>query len=526
MDGLQQAKSGDEHDQTITTAAESRSSIIETKPDVADVKEQHFPTTTTLHFEDQVEGPLVISDTANTKGADFSHLESGSQTLDVFQNVGKEVVNVAAANNEGGKDGWEEEEDVEEFDFESSPGEQEHQDHDVFTGDNEEIMESMLQPLDMPSSENVANDQVQPPVITPDKSVAKDEKRNLQMDQNEPKEAPLLTDASPQVEQSVSDAQTLELDKVGEPDGDMVFNDDDDGLDDMYDDEEDEEEEEKTIEKPEGKQRVVTFHEATSDVGTQQPLAAAAQETLDATTAEQEQVKAISTVENEEQSNRSGPKQPETDDSKQIRRTAEEQRPTTAETDQNESLKTLDKPYSINPITDDEGSIVHPQELQPKAAALEEKLHLATDQFVREMPEQTTAPNFTSDTVKPAPSERALPDSSVPLSNDQLAQSDNSLADRLLEQFSQQMQRLDENHQAELRERDQQHALELEKALASLSHDKCEEQRRQMEERLLETLRQKDEQLMELLKTNEGHKLKIDVLKRELEGTRELLAEK
>jgi hypothetical protein len=26
--------------------------------------------------------------------------------------------------------------------------------------------------------------------------------------------------------------------------------------------------------------------------------------------------------------------------------------------------------------------------------------------------------------------------------------------------------------------------------------------------------------------TNEGHKLKIDVLKRELEGTRELLAEK
>ena len=101
-----------------------------------------------------------------------------------------------------------------------------------------------------------------------------------------------------------------------------------------------------------------------------------------------------------------------------------------------------------------------------------------------------------------------------------------SIRDRLLEQFSQQMQRLDENHQAELQERDEQHAREMEDAMKSMNHDECERQRCAAEEQLMEKVREKEELLVQVLKKCEGQKLKIDVLKRELEGTQKLLEEK
>jgi hypothetical protein len=93
--------------------------------------------------------------------------------------------------------------------------------------------------------------------------------------------------------------------------------------------------------------------------------------------------------------------------------------------------------------------------------------------------------------------------------------------DHVLEQFSQQLERLESNFQAErveMQARFEVETRELREALGA-AH-------REAEEGLRSVIREKDEQLHELARRNEGLKLKMDVLKREVTGTQQLLEAK
>jgi hypothetical protein len=92
-----------------------------------------------------------------------------------------------------------------------------------------------------------------------------------------------------------------------------------------------------------------------------------------------------------------------------------------------------------------------------------------------------------------------------------------------LENFSRQMQRVEANYQEERKSMEQEHAQQIEEIHASLNHDACEAARKDLEKRLLAQMEEKDEQLHEIGRSNEGYRLKLDVLKREVEGTQQLL---
>lgn len=92
--------------------------------------------------------------------------------------------------------------------------------------------------------------------------------------------------------------------------------------------------------------------------------------------------------------------------------------------------------------------------------------------------------------------------------------------DEVLENFSNQIKRIEENYQIERSDMEQRHARELQEAA---NHEFCELARREVEERLMADIKVKDEQLQELCRRNEGYRLKLDVLKREVTGTQDLL---
>jgi hypothetical protein len=98
------------------------------------------------------------------------------------------------------------------------------------------------------------------------------------------------------------------------------------------------------------------------------------------------------------------------------------------------------------------------------------------------------------------------------------------IPEEILENFSNQIKRIEENYQAERVEMEQRHARELQEAGAS--HEQCEAAQKELEDRFLAEIRTKDDQIHELCRRNEGLKLKLDVLKREVTGTQELLAAK
>jgi uncharacterized protein YlxW (UPF0749 family) len=62
--------------------------------------------------------------------------------------------------------------------------------------------------------------------------------------------------------------------------------------------------------------------------------------------------------------------------------------------------------------------------------------------------------------------------------------------------------------------------------LASFTHDHCEAERQEMEQRFMQAVRGKEEELQELMRENEGYQLKIDALKRELAGTQSMLQQR
>jgi chromosome segregation ATPase len=96
-----------------------------------------------------------------------------------------------------------------------------------------------------------------------------------------------------------------------------------------------------------------------------------------------------------------------------------------------------------------------------------------------------------------------------------------TVPDDIYEKFSQQIQRIEENYQVERQETEQRHlqALQQQQQL----YQQCELEKRELEEKLSNELRQKDEQLQEMYRRNEGFRLKLDGLKREVTGTQELL---
>lgn len=98
-----------------------------------------------------------------------------------------------------------------------------------------------------------------------------------------------------------------------------------------------------------------------------------------------------------------------------------------------------------------------------------------------------------------------------------------ALPEHLLEQFSKQLQRLEENFQAERLETQRRHENEIR---LLQDHSACQETQRDLELRLQTELQRKDAQLQELARRNEGLKLKMDVLKREVVGTQQLLEAK
>ncbi|GAX21883.1 hypothetical protein FisN_30Hh084 [Fistulifera solaris] len=102
----------------------------------------------------------------------------------------------------------------------------------------------------------------------------------------------------------------------------------------------------------------------------------------------------------------------------------------------------------------------------------------------------------------------------------------NGSPESLLEQFTLQLKRLEENHQAEMLDTERRHAQEIESIRSSFNHDECEATRLQLEERLMAQIREKEERLHDVMKRNEGYQLKLDVLKREVEGTQALLEAK
>jgi chromosome segregation ATPase len=72
----------------------------------------------------------------------------------------------------------------------------------------------------------------------------------------------------------------------------------------------------------------------------------------------------------------------------------------------------------------------------------------------------------------------------------------------------------------------EQYENQMQEALDSFNHDACKAERREMEQRFLTQFRGKEEQVQELMRENEGCKLRIDALKREVEGTQALLEQR
>lgn len=98
--------------------------------------------------------------------------------------------------------------------------------------------------------------------------------------------------------------------------------------------------------------------------------------------------------------------------------------------------------------------------------------------------------------------------------------------DQVLADFTQQLQRLEENFAAERDELMRQHARELDQLRATMTHEECQAQRALLETSYQQQVEQLEERLHDIAGKNEGYRLKIDVLQREVDGTKKLLEER
>lgn len=101
-------------------------------------------------------------------------------------------------------------------------------------------------------------------------------------------------------------------------------------------------------------------------------------------------------------------------------------------------------------------------------------------------------------------------------------ESPKQVSDEILEKFALQMQRVEENHVAEMAALKESHKRALEEAVMSVTNNSLAEQE-SLKASYETKLYSRDEEFHELLRTNEGMKLKLDVLQREVTGTQQLL---
>ena len=121
--------------------------------------------------------------------------------------------------------------------------------------------------------------------------------------------------------------------------------------------------------------------------------------------------------------------------------------------------------------------------------------------------------------------QQSEPSENVPLetSDKQPTHSDPSIGSsaEVQERFTQQLARLEEHHQAELSSLQAAHTREL-----AETKEMAEQLRIELQQRTEAQILAKEEQLQEVCRRNEGYRLKLDMLKREVTGTQELLQEK
>ena len=90
-------------------------------------------------------------------------------------------------------------------------------------------------------------------------------------------------------------------------------------------------------------------------------------------------------------------------------------------------------------------------------------------------------------------------------------------AERVMQQFTSQLQRIEANFEAERKEMRQQHQTNIQHAIAS---------KEQEMEQLLAKMKERDLKIRELKRTKEGNELRMDSLKREVEGIKQLLEQR
>ena len=121
--------------------------------------------------------------------------------------------------------------------------------------------------------------------------------------------------------------------------------------------------------------------------------------------------------------------------------------------------------------------------------------------------------------VEPTPEPSVSPKDSP----DSATNGDNGTVEKeqLMTMFSQQIKRVEADHQSQLAELERRHAEAMRESTIAIK--KAQEERKEVEKRLNGEIQKKHEQLSEVLRKNEGLKLKIDTLQREVSGMQELL---
>lgn len=116
-----------------------------------------------------------------------------------------------------------------------------------------------------------------------------------------------------------------------------------------------------------------------------------------------------------------------------------------------------------------------------------------------------------------------LPPPETPIVMSSSSKTASVVPEEVLENFSNQIKRIEMNYQTERAELEQRHARELREAG---NHEACQAAQSELESRFMAQIELKDSQLVELARRNEGYRLKLDMLKREVTGTQELLQER
>jgi GRIP domain len=142
----------------------------------------------------------------------------------------------------------------------------------------------------------------------------------------------------------------------------------------------------------------------------------------------------------------------------------------------------------------------------------------ATSSLIQELPESGTGASEDHESMR-ADSTRALAPEIV------TAEDGGAISDAVLEQFTRQLERLEANHNAEREQTILEHTKKLETLRQSMQNE-LDTQKKRWNEEHQTIVNAKDDQIKDLLRKSEGMRLRIDTLKREVEGYTKLLEAK